>query len=334
MKNRAMTRLISAAASCALLSFFLFPADNIAKAYPLTSPAAVTINAHNKTSSDNPFNKQDDKEVPYDATRWIQPVEWNTPKIDPRDYDGGLMLFFDKIGLERENARGKVQRVYCSIIDVTEPVSYVKFHIFYDTRLTVKKNSAGEFLNVGKGLSGFTTGSAMVEEGELAFYAYAEDTLLDRSCLFTIDFILPEDAERGDVYPIGMAYVDDGIVADTFIDSQKSGAGKLQMTYLFTKGIYNGYIKVLGQKPPPLGDVNNDGLVNSIDASSVLTYYAMVSTGRDGGLSEDQETAADVDKNDMINATDASYILEYYAYASTVEGEAISMKEYMQERNK
>ena len=265
------------------------------------------------------------------------------------------MLYFDKIGLDPEYAKGKVQRVYFSITGATEPVSYIKFHVFYDTRLTVKENSAGKFITPGKGLNGFTTGSAKIEDGQLAFYAYAEDTLLNHSCLFTIDFIVPENAEQGEVYPIGLAYTDDGIVADTFINSHKDEAGKLQMTYVFTKGIYNGYIRILGEKKTTtttptttttvttkanpdetteykLGDVNNDRLINAVDASEVLTYYAMTSTNKNGDLDANQKLAADVDRNGSINAVDASNILSYYAYTSTEKEGIISMEEFMEKQ--
>lgn len=354
MDNKLLNRFISAITSLALvLSIYNCFSDSITNTYAVTLTTLEKTAAVSAEGSENPFDKQDDREVPYDRTRWVQPNEWNAPTFDPRDYEGGLMIYFDKIGLDPEYAPGKVQRVYCSITGATEPVSYVKFHIFYDTRLTVKENSKGEVITPGKGLSGFTTGSAKVEDGQLAFYAYGEDTLLSQSCLFTIDFIVPEDAEQGEVYPIGMAYTDDGIVADTFIKSKHDDAGRLQMTYAFTKGIYNGYIKIIGEKKTTttttvattttvttavgsavtegdkLGDVNNDGLINAVDASSVLAYYAAISTNKDGGYSDSQKTAADVDRNGRIDAVDASGILSYYAYASTEKEEVISMEEFM-----
>ena len=192
----------------------------------------------------NPFNKQDNKEVKYDPSPWKQSKNW----IDPKGYNGGIMLYTDKIGLQPEYARGKVQRVYISVTNEDVPVNMMKFHIFYDTRLTVKKNSKGEAVAPGKGISEnpFTSGSAIVKEGELAFYAYSnKDISLDKRCIFTIDFIVPENAKSGDLYPIGLAYVDDGIAADCFINLKKDDAGRKQMAYLFQKGIYNGYIKIL-----------------------------------------------------------------------------------------
>ena len=192
----------------------------------------------------NPFNKQDNKEVKYDPSPWKQSKNWT----DPKGYNGGIMVYIDKIGLEPKYARGKVQRVYISVANEDVPVNMMKFHIFYDTRLTVKKNSKGEAVAPGKGISEnpFTSGSAMIKEGELAFYAYSnQDISVNKHCIFTIDFIVPENAKSGDLYPIGLAYVDDGIAADCFINLKKDDAGRKQMAYLFQKGIYNGYIKIL-----------------------------------------------------------------------------------------
>lgn len=209
-----------------------------------TTKKTATTTAAKPYDPSNPFNKQDNKEVPYDPSPWKQSKNWT----DPKGYNGGIMLYTDKIGLQPEYARGKVQRVYISVTNEDVPVNMMKFHIFYDTRLTVKKNSKGEAVAPGKGISEnpFTSGSAIVKEGELAFYAYSnKDISVDKRCIFTIDFIVPENAKSGDLYPIGLSYVDDGIAADCFINLNKDDAGRKQMAYLFQKGIYNGYIKIL-----------------------------------------------------------------------------------------
>ena len=78
-----------------------------------------------------------------------------------------------------------------------------------------------------------------------------------------------------------------------------------------------------------LGDVNKDGQINAVDASSVLVYYAMTSTNKDGGYDEEQKLAADVNHDGLINAVDASNILAYYAYISTTKEDILSMVEYM-----
>ena len=65
-----------------------------------------------------------------------------------------------------------------------------------------------------------------------------------------------------------------------------------------------------------LGDVNGNGTIDAVDASAVLTYYAVTSVGNKGSLTKVQQTAADVNKNKVIDAVDASVILGYYAYTS------------------
>ena len=81
-----------------------------------------------------------------------------------------------------------------------------------------------------------------------------------------------------------------------------------------------------------LGDVNDDGKLNAVDASIVLTYYAMTSTNQNGDFTEAQKKAADLDNNGDINAVDASYILSYYAYTSTTKEDIMSIEEYMKKK--
>ena len=331
--KKAFAVLLSAALTCGAIQALQFTSEPF--------PAAVEAAGE----SYNPCNKQDDAIVPYDGSRWIQPVEWNCPTVNPRDYQGGIMLFFDKIGLEPDTASGKVQRVYFSIVGATEAVSHIKFHVFYDTRLKIRKNQNGECINAGKSLADFTTGSAMVEEGQLAFYAYSDqDIKLNRGSLFTIDFIVPEHAEPGEIYPIGLSYVDDGIVSDMFINSARDDAGKLQMTYVFTRGIYNGYIKMMGEKkttaattittaetttatretaPPEQaylrGDLNHDGAVGVEDAQLALLEYVNAISGLESGLTEAQKRAGDVNGDGAVSVEDAQAILLYYV-SNTLSG--------------
>lgn len=82
-------------------------------------------------------------------------------------------------------------------------------------------------------------------------------------------------------------------------------------------------------KDNTLGDVNNDGKINAVDASSVLSYYAMISTNKEGGFNDNQMAAADVDHDGKINAVDASNILSYYAYVSTTKEEVVPMEQFM-----
>ncbi|SFX96449.1 dockerin type I domain-containing protein [Ruminococcus sp. XPD3002] len=66
-----------------------------------------------------------------------------------------------------------------------------------------------------------------------------------------------------------------------------------------------------------LGDVNEDGMINSSDATAILVAYSAMSTGEPSGLTDAQIIAADVDFNDKIDASDATGVLQYYSYLST-----------------
>ncbi|WP_294413267.1 dockerin type I domain-containing protein [uncultured Ruminococcus sp.] len=79
-----------------------------------------------------------------------------------------------------------------------------------------------------------------------------------------------------------------------------------------------------------LGDVDNSGAVNAIDASLVLDYYSKASTGQSTSLDETQKKSADVNKDGSINAVDASQILSYYAYTATASGDVMTLEEYLQ----
>lgn len=69
------------------------------------------------------------------------------------------------------------------------------------------------------------------------------------------------------------------------------------------------------------GDVNFDGLIDSIDASQVLEHYASISTDGDGTLAEESLYPADYNGDGWIDSVDASQILIYYAELSTKTAE-------------
>ena len=81
-----------------------------------------------------------------------------------------------------------------------------------------------------------------------------------------------------------------------------------------------------------LGDVNNDNQIDAVDASSVLSYYAMISTNQDGGYDDKQKAAADVNHDGQINAVDASCILSYYAYVSTTKDGILPLEAFLKKK--
>lgn len=79
-----------------------------------------------------------------------------------------------------------------------------------------------------------------------------------------------------------------------------------------------------------LGDVDNNSVIDAVDASKVLAYYARISTKQDGGFSDSQKKAADVNKNGIIDAVDASKILAFYAHIST--GGKLTFEEFLKNK--
>lgn len=75
-----------------------------------------------------------------------------------------------------------------------------------------------------------------------------------------------------------------------------------------------------------LGDVNEDNMVDAVDASLILQEYALLSTGGNGNFTDIQKSVADINDDRMTDAVDASLVLQYYAYVST--GGEKSSKEF------
>ena len=68
-----------------------------------------------------------------------------------------------------------------------------------------------------------------------------------------------------------------------------------------------------------LGDVNEDGMIDSVDASMVLNIYANIAASRTYKPTEKLKKLSDVNMDNKVDVLDASIILEYYAVASTAK---------------
>jgi hypothetical protein len=79
-----------------------------------------------------------------------------------------------------------------------------------------------------------------------------------------------------------------------------------------------------------LGDADNNGAVNAVDASIILSNYARYSTSTDKP-SEYELITQDVNDDGLVNAVDASIVLSYYAYTSI--GGTFTLPEYLKNPN-
>ena len=82
-----------------------------------------------------------------------------------------------------------------------------------------------------------------------------------------------------------------------------------------------------------MGDINNDSRVDAVDASWALKEYASQSTGG-STLTAEQILVGDVDGNKKVDSVDASKILSYYAYLSNLEGEPMTITEFLGKKSK
>jgi hypothetical protein len=83
--------------------------------------------------------------------------------------------------------------------------------------------------------------------------------------------------------------------------------------------------------PVSLGDINADGLINSSDATLILSNYSAIATGGDSTFSAEQTKAADINNDGKCDSIDASLILAYYAHTST--GGTGTIEEYLANAN-
>lgn len=76
------------------------------------------------------------------------------------------------------------------------------------------------------------------------------------------------------------------------------------------------------------GDVNNDGLIDTVDATAVLMEYARLSSDKDSEFETGQTVSADINDDGLVDTVDAAGILGYYAYISA-QNEYIEFAEYL-----
>ena len=111
-------------------------------------------------------------------------------------------------------------------------------------------------------------------------------------------------------------HLDDFNDLSAFVSEEQNYNVKgIMVVYNTTYEIYPIEITPVEQGNPY--DLNNDGKIDSSDATKILAAYSLLSTGGNSGLSPSEELAADVKKDGKINSSDASLILAYYSYRST-----------------
>lgn len=65
--------------------------------------------------------------------------------------------------------------------------------------------------------------------------------------------------------------------------------------------------------PEKHGELNDDGVIDAVDAAMVLQEYAAMSSGKSGRLDQYKHARADMNSDEIVDAVDASIILGIYA---------------------
>lgn len=188
------------------------------------------------------------------------------------------------------------------------------FTIKFDERLTLVKNKLGRIARAGDALEYCApTFFSDTEHGFRTIIAASDNVGLDGK-LFSFQVQLPEDInEDGETFPIEIYYNKD---FDRFTNIDVDEDGQLMEAWLFTNGIEQGSISVKPKDPidPSIGDTNNDGRIDSVDASRILLLFAFISTG--GNTTEMMLAIFDINGDQKIDSIDASIVLTYYVFNS------------------
>lgn len=228
--------------------------NTLKRTFAALAVSAVAASMASMTAAaafDNGCDKQDNKEVKYGSSSmtWQQPAKWKVDPIDPSAYKGTAKVYFDKISLSYEKAAamakaGDTQTISLNVEGAAGTVNAVGFHTFHDTRLTLVPNKRGKAFTNGEAIADFMGDAVKVADGQYNFVASASGNYLEDGKIFSMDFKLPADVQPGDLYPIGLQFWTDGTTSDLFYNQEQNDAGKLQMAYIFTQGIENGYIAI------------------------------------------------------------------------------------------
>ena len=153
----------------------------------------------------------------------------------------------------------------------------------------------------------------------------SSDNVGQDGVMFSFNVKLPDALEKGGKFPIELYYTKG---FDLFSNADMDEDGKLMEAWLFTQGIEQGYIEVKPDYDSDIvvGDVNKDGMIDSVDASEIMRVYANAST--QSSISREEYLAGDVNNDGKTDSVDASAVLAYYAFISSSDTK-ISLTDFL-----
>ncbi len=250
-----------------------------------------------------------------------------------------------------KNENGVVKRENSVLKTAVLPdsVQYIGFASFYGcSALTSANIPEGAIINTGSTFCGCSSlNDIIISDSKIYALEYKNCSSLKEvvipesvssidvgafagcSSLSSITILDPKCTISGGPYTICNSYGSDEMVTTIEYNGSICGyIGSTAETYAKTCGYK---FVSLGKAPKDYtrGDINDNGIIDAVDASLTLSYYAMISTKGEGNFNAGQRFAADVNRDDIIDAVDASKILSYYAYSSTVKESAVPLSEFL-----
>ena len=244
--------------------------NNLKKVFAALAVSAVAVSATSVAASASEYTDairtgQANEEVPYDAASYTTSDQYMSPEgatITPS-------VKIQKVEVKEAEAPGKTVTVDFTVSGADEKYASIGMHFVYDERLTLKnitqptakgQDDEGNPINTGSSGLSFQK-NLMNEDGKkgMAFFATAGTANKGKDgVLATVRFTLPENAAAGDLYPIGVEFSSNATSVDGFADVPRTDAGNLMQAYVFTSGIENGYIKVVGEEPESESESESD----------------------------------------------------------------------------
>ncbi len=182
--------------------------------------------------------------------------------------------------------------------------------------VAVTENSGGMLVQTAPSRYLDNSTSEIVDLNGVRFISSSSENTGKDGTLFKVNVKLPEDVKAGDefplkVVPVGRETVNNDFVDSVFTNADNDSEGKSMQEKIFSQGICNGCIRIVGDSDTISGDANCDGIVTIADSVSILQYLANSS---EYPLSETAMTNADINNvGDGVNVEDALLIQKYDA---------------------
>ena len=212
---------------------------------------------------------------------------------------------------EKDVQKGRSCKVTLSVKGADKLYCSTQIYVYYDGKLKFANDA-----EAGKAVAGLETTQMKGDSGDFVFLTTAgsENVGLDGD-MWSFDFLLPETSKVGDEFEVYVGDSKYGRIPSLFTNFDDDENGQAMTSQAFASKP-TAKITVVKNPPYTLGDFNDDGVINAVDASGILSFYAKSSVDPKLKLSDYDFGASDVNKDNVVNGIDASTVLKYYAYVS------------------